>query len=294
MYKIAHISDLHISYKDENENGKKLVELLRIINEKDCDHLLITGDLVENPVEQDLHYVNEILLKFGYDDPSKISIVPGNHDIFGGAYKGLGSILFPKRCKDTDYEKNMNQFCNVFNKSFPDELSFPYLKIINNTAVIALNTVMQWSAEENPEGSNGIVLTEDFLKLKKFFKCGSLKDKFVFVLLHHHLNVPEENDIFPAHSLWLKTIDWKMKLHNRKAFLKCSKEIKTNLIFHGHTHVNEVYVERKIPVVNSSACSLPLTDDGIRSFNIVSVPDIAKINENGPAENNFLLERIII
>lgn len=289
MYKIAHISDLHISYKDEDGNGKKLVELLNDIKEKNCDHIFITGDLVENPEEQDLHYVKEILAKFDLIDAEKLSIVPGNHDIFGGAYKeGLGAINFPLRCRDTDYEENLEQFIDIFKETFPENQNYPYIKNVSNISIISLNTVQRWSADDNPEGSNGYVETEDFLKLKKLLKNNETSNKNRIVILHHHLNIPEENDLYPAHSLWLMTINRKMKLHNRKMLLKFMKSNKISLVCHGHTHVNEIYMEKKLTMVNSSACSVPLTDDGVRSYNMLHIPDTED-------ENEFLkIERVFI
>lgn len=289
MYKIAHISDLHISYKDEDGNGKKLVELLNDIKEKNCDHVIITGDLVENPLEQDLHYVREILAKFDLLDAAKMSIVPGNHDIFGGAYKeGLGSIYFPLRCKETDYEENLEQFIYIFRETFPENQNYPYVKIINNVSITALNTVQRWSADDNPEGSNGYVETEDFLKLKKLLKNEDSSVKNKIVILHHHLNVPEVNELYPAHSLWLKSINWKMKINNRKQLLKFLRKSKAGIICHGHTHVNEIYMEKRLTMINSSACSTPLTDDGIRSYNILNIPDTEDENEYLKIERIFI------
>lgn len=280
MYKIAHISDLHISYKDEDGNGKKLVELLHDIKEKECDHVFITGDIVENPGEQDLHFVREILVKFDLMHQERLSIVPGNHDIFGGAYKeGLGSINFPLRCRNTDYEEKLGMFIEVFRETFPENAYYPYMKIMDNVTVTALNSVQKWSVDENPEGSNGYIETEDFLMLKKIFKKDESTTKNKIVILHHHLNIPELNDEYPAHSLWLKTINWKMKLHNRKALLKFLSKNKASIICHGHTHINEVYMERGITMVNSSACLVPLTDDGIRSYNLLYIPDKEDENE---------------
>ena len=274
MYKIAHISDLHISFSDEDENGKKLVDLLLDIKEKKCDHTIITGDLVENPNPGDLQYVREILAKFDLLDSSKLSIVPGNHDIFGGAYKGFGTILFPLRCRDTDYEKNLDEFIDIFKETFPGNNSYPYLKINGNTALIAVNSVQHWSLKDNPEGSNGYIDDGDYEKLKNLFSSEDLKDKIKIVLLHHHVHVPELNEKYPAHSLWLKTIDWKMKMHKRKTFLSFIRKHKVKLLLHGHTHVNEISMDGKITVVNSSAASIPLTDDRKRMYNIISIPGI--------------------
>lgn len=280
MYKIAHISDLHISFNEENENARKFVDLLKDIRERDCDHILITGDLVENPEYKDLLYVREILHKFDLLDASKVSIVPGNHDIFGGARGSMGAIFFPQRCRNTDYDKNSEQFIDAFKESFPQDISYPNLKILNNIAMISINSVERWSEKNNPEGSNGIIETENYNKLERLFSEEIVSGKIKIVLLHHHLNKPDIREDYPAHSLWLKTIDWKMKLHGRKTFLKFLKKHKVNMVLHGHTHISELYLEDNLTIINSSAASVPLTDDPKRKYNIISIPGDEETTES--------------
>ena len=272
MYRIAHISDLHISFRDENENGKKLIDLLKDIEEKKCDHIAITGDLVENPEQKDLIYVKEILSHFNILASTKLSIVPGNHDIFGGATGVPGIIFFPLDCMNTDYDKNVKMFSGIFGETFDGEESYPYLKVIENIALIGLNSVDVWSEEKNPEGSNGRISEEDYSALNKIFSSGKLQNKIKVVLLHHHLYKEEVREDLPAHSRWLKTIAWKMKLRNKKKLLEFLKKNNVNLILHGHTHVSEVYNTGGLSVVNSSAAAVPLTDDMIRKYNIINIP----------------------
>ncbi|HMS64325.1 MAG TPA: metallophosphoesterase [Ignavibacteria bacterium] len=273
MYKIAHISDLHISYSDENGNGKKLVELLKDISGRNCDHLVITGDLVENPETKDLVFVKEILSHFDFTDELRLSIVPGNHDIFGGAKKGLDEgLFFSSVCKNIDFKENTENFIDIFKESFPEQETFPYLKLINNIAIIGINSVGEWSADDNPEGSNGIIKSEDMLKMKKILSSEELKGKYILVLLHHHLYKEKLREDLPKHSLWLKTISYKMKLHDRKKILELFKKYKVNLVLHGHTHISEVYNVNGISVVNSSASAAPLTDDQVRKYNIINLP----------------------
>lgn len=273
MYKIAHISDLHICYKDENGNGKKLVELLNDIEKRKCDHLVITGDLVENPDIKDFYYVKEILSHFDFTDSTKLSIVPGNHDIFGGAKKGIEEgLFFSNVCKNVNYNENVDKFIEVFKDSFNEEMSFPYLKIFDGIAIVGINSIDHWSADKNPEGSNGRIDKNEIKKLKKIFTSEEVKGKYILVLMHHHLYKEELLEELPKHSLWLKVISYKMKLHKRKKILKLFKKYNVNLVLHGHTHISDVYNINEVPVVNSSASAIPLTDDQIRSYHIISIP----------------------
>ncbi len=272
MYKIAHISDSHVSFKDEDGRGKKLVELLTDIKQRNCDHVIFTGDIVENPDAGDFLYVREILSHFDLLDSSRLSLIPGNHDIFGGAKRGIEFFRFVKDCSDMDYDRNVDLFIDTFTETFPSNNSFPYLKILDNAAIIGVNSIDRWSLDDNPEGSNGKISGEDFRKLNKILSSGEIKDKFKIVLIHNHFNKPEFIEEYPAHSLWLKSINRKMKLTGKKKLIKLFKKHKVNLVLHGHTHINDIYNIKKISFLNSSACIFPITDDQVRKYNIISIP----------------------
>lgn len=273
MKKLAHISDTHISYIDENMHGTRLVEVLKDIKEKGCDHVVITGDLVENPKDQDLQYVREILYYYGLLNHDRMSVVPGNHDIFGGAEKGIEGIFFSLACKNVDYKESVDKFIETFKETFPKNHSFPYLKILDNIALIGINSIDVWSESKNPEGSNGRIRKDVYKKLKKIFSSEEVKDKVRIVLMHHHLNKPIERDNLPGHSLWLRVINWKMRLYGRRKFIRFLRKNKVSIVLYGHTHVNELFNFDGISLVNSSTCVMPLTDDQIRYYNIISVPD---------------------
>ncbi len=272
MYKIAHISDLHVSYTDLNENGKKLVEVLTDIRKRNCDHVVVTGDIADNPQSQDLSYVREIFSHFDLLESSRMSVIPGNHDIFGGAVSGIMFFSFPLMCKEVDYEKNLNLFVNTFKETFEENNSFPYLKVMNNVALIGLNSIERWSEENNTEGSNGRVEKEEFAKLKNILSDEKLLGKYKVILIHHHFKKPVLSAEYPAHTLWLKIVNWKMKLYNKRKLLRLFKKNNINLILHGHTHINDIYNLKNVTIVNSSACVMPLTDDQVRKYNIISFP----------------------
>lgn len=273
MYKIAHISDSHISFNDENQRGKKLVELLEDIDARKCNHIILTGDIVDNPDRKDFLYVREIFSHFDLLDANKMSVVPGNHDIFGGAEKGNNFFRFVNQCSETDYDGNVERFIETFQETFPSNHSFPYLKIIDNIAIIGVNCIDRWSIDRNPEGSNGRILSEDYLKLKRIFMKDEIKDKYKLVLIHNHFNRPEFNEEYPAHSMWLQAINRKMKLYGKKKLFRLFKKNKVNLILHGHTHINEIHNIKKLTFLNSSACVFPITDDQVRKYNIISIPE---------------------
>lgn len=272
MYKIAHISDTHISFNDTNGHGKNLVELLKDIRSRECDHIVITGDLVENPEPREFQYVKEILSHFEILSPDKLSVIPGNHDIFGGAPNSVMFFTFQLICKETNTKLNEEKFIETFQDTFPEEKSFPYLKVIDNIAFIGINSMDKWSVKKNPEGSNGFINDSDFKKIKKIISSEALKDKYKIILIHHHFNKIRLSEEYPAHSLWLKTVDYKMKLHNKNKIADLFKKYKVNLVLHGHTHINDIYNIKGVSYINSSASCVPLTDDQSRMYNIISIP----------------------
>lgn len=288
MNRIAHISDSHISYDDENGHGKRLVELLTDIKERNCSHIIVTGDLVENPDMRDLQLVREIFAKFGLLDFSKMSVIPGNHDIFGGAPNGKMFFKFPLICKEVNYEENADKFIDTFKETFPNNNSFPYVKIIENIAFIGINSVDRWSEDKNTEGSNGRIPKKDLKKIKKILSASDLMEKYKIVLIHHHFYAPVFIDEYPAHSLWLKIVNWKMRLYKINKILNLFKKHKVNLVLHGHTHINQIYSLKGISFINSSASCVPITDDQIRKYNIISIPG------ESDADKNITVETIIL
>ena len=273
MYKIAHISDLHLCFNDNNKYGEKLIELLKDIKSRNCDHIAVTGDLVENPELKDLQYLKEIFSHFDLLDSAKLSLIPGNHDIFGGAPSGMNFFTFPTICKNTIYADNERNFIEAFNESFPERSAFPYLKLIDNIALIGINSVDKWTFEKNVEGSNGRVSKESFNDIKDILSSAETKGKHKIVLIHHYFNDLDDDNGYPLHNLWLRSVDWKMKLYGKKKLIGLFKKHKVNLVLHGHSHINQIYNIKGVTYLNSSASICPITDDHKRKYNIISIPD---------------------
>lgn len=111
--KIAHISDLHLNTLFTDSNLRKIKKLLAYINLQNPDHLVITGDLTDNADESDLGIIRKLLSRYDFLDGRKCSIIPGNHDIYGGPQKAEDLFTYPERCRKTDY----NEVVSVFNNS---------------------------------------------------------------------------------------------------------------------------------------------------------------------------------
>ncbi len=273
-YRIAHISDLHLSLKNGKDRDQRLIDLLDDIKKRDCDHIVITGDIADNPIPEDLVYAREIFAQFDLVNPELLTLVPGNHDIYGSAPPGEMMFMFPKICSEINFDEMEKQFINIYKETFSEEAEIPFVKVIGNIALIGINSLIEWSVDLNPEGSNGGIDDKGYEKLDNLLKSKRLNDKVKIVLIHHHFSKPDDITGQPGHSLWIDSVGYKMKFHEPGDFLKLLKKRGVNLVLHGHTHCTGVYVKKGITFVNSSACSIPLTDDRLRKYNIISIPGI--------------------
>jgi len=288
MLKIAHISDTHLRLDDINGGGKAFVELMEDIKKRNCDHVILSGDLVDNNIEEDFRFAKELLKKYDLIKSDKFTIVPGNHDIFGGAETGLEGLKFIYNCSKKDYDLNEKKFAEYFRESFPDNAEYPYLKIIDDTALIALNSIDRWDVKKNPEGSNGRVDEKEFKKLDKLLGKKEIKKKIKIIILHHHFGLPKPTAENVSHPVWLAGIDVKMKLYGKKKLLNLFEKHKVKLILHGHTHISNIYTKGKIVIINSSAAAIPLTDDRVRSYHIIEIPGKSE------GKNEIKIERVIL
>ncbi|CAN5513436.1 metallophosphoesterase family protein [soil metagenome] len=292
MYKIAHITDLHLKKIDVKEHKKRAHELLESIKENNCDHVLLTGDIVDNTEDKDFKSVRRMFKKYDLLDPEKLSVTIGNHDLFGGPTTPDNLFYFPTKCKTTDYNAAVTNFFHQFRETFKTaELFggpkvFPYQKIVlDKVAVIGVNSVAMWSKIGNPVASNGAIYTEQYENLKEILHSEKIKDKFKIVLIHHHFNKIDKESKNIAHSLWLKIEQRTMRLHNKKRLFRLFKAAGVKLILHGHTHICESYTRKGSMFVNSSGCVVPFTENKIRQYNIINIP-------KDPSNMNYKIETI--
>ncbi len=286
MYKIAHITDLHIKSLDLKGYKRQLTLLLEDIKRRECDHIFITGDMIDNGEEKDYTSLIKIFNQFGLMDTNKITVTIGNHEIYGGTQTAEDVYLFPSRCMNTDYNAQVKLFYDYFKPAFEgaeinnEHNPFPYCKILfDKIALIGVNSNAHWSKIRNPIGSNGAVYDEQFKKLSKILKSDDIKDKLKIVLIHHHFNKTSEVASNIVHSLWLYVERRTMKLHNKKRLFKLFKEAKVDMVLHGHTHITDSYNRKGSLFVNSSASVIPFTQNKVRKYHIIKIPkDKNKMN----------------
>lgn len=280
MYKIAHISDLHINKEEHDANTRTFMDLLADIVKRNCNHLFITGDITNNTNDEEYAKVKNLLSKCDFLNSNSLTVTIGNHDIFGGAKKGPDVFLFPTDCKNINYYEKVKKFHKQFNESFKNtKLSsegtiFPYLKILKeNIAIIGINSIAEWSCDLNPIASNGNINDDNFNRIKKLLMQKKIKDMLKIVLIHHQFNRPSKSELDDEHVLWLYSERRTMRLHNKKRLFKLFKKAGVDMILHGHTHITNSYKLKVSLFVNSSASAIPFTKDRKMRYHIISIPD---------------------
>ena len=279
MYKIAHISDLHINKEEHDVNTQIFLDLLADIVKRNCDHLFITGDITNNANDEEYEKVKNLLSKCDFLNSDSLTVTIGNHDIFGGAKKGPDVFLFPTECKNTNYcdkvKKFHEQFIDSFEKAkFLDkDTIFPFLKILNDKiALIGINSIAEWSSDLNPTGSNGNINDNNFKRIKNILTSKKIKDKLKIVLIHHQFNKPDKSQLDDDHMMWLYSERRTMRLHNKKRIFKLFKKAGVDMILHGHTHITNSYKLKESLFINSSASTIPFTKDKKKRYHIISIP----------------------
>lgn len=86
--KIAHFGDLHFAAADLKSSAsgpgslQHFLQAIRHALHRGIDHLVVSGDLLEGGYAAGYHRVYRELERLGVCDPQRMSIVPGNHDLF--------------------------------------------------------------------------------------------------------------------------------------------------------------------------------------------------------------------
>lgn len=277
--KLAHITDLHINSTDNPERLEQLEFLIKNIFNDGYDHLIVTGDLVDVASEEDMRLVRGLFERLGIFDWQKLTVIPGNHDIFG-KYELNAERVFVNALNAAG-GKSIEKL-RVFSEIFRDVMTpndqahyyFPFIKVLDGAgggiAIIAFNSVLELSLTENPIGSRGYIRHEELKAVEHPHVLEFLKDKFVITISHHGYKVFEPTN--PAEQAFV----WSMELINGAEYLQTMKHINARIALHGHFHRNESYHVDGIHVINGGAFKRAR-----RTFNSII------INDDGSYEQQF-------
>lgn len=274
--KIAHISDTHINSGIKDSNIDKVGFLLHHILKQNVDHIVISGDVSDDADVHDLHILRDMLIELDIYDPAMVSVVIGNHDIFGGIQKIEDVFAFPERCRTTDYQKKIDDFQDCFQRLFENcwyystGQHYPFAKIFDDTILIGLNSNMHYSSMKNPFASNGFFNPEQLEELDKLFLSIPEKIKHRIILTHHHFYKFASNVDKTSPSIWQKIEKQTMKIKKKKRVMKVLKKYDVDLIMHGHVHESVNYEYKNILCSNAGG-SIKNNKEHFMKMNIVSL-----------------------
>jgi 3',5'-cyclic AMP phosphodiesterase CpdA len=256
---IAHISDLHLNSFFNDSIFKRVNYLLKQISEGKVDHLIITGDITDNASEKDFEIFRRMLVKYGFINGNRLSIIPGNHDIFGGVQKAEDIFTFPEKCNAINYNKRVNNFLSYFPEAFSNcqylssKSFFPFTKIINNTLIVGLNSIAQYSKLSNPFGSNGMIDATQFGELFDILKTTEKDVKYKIILIHHHFNKLKNEARSTFGSIWSGIEKQTMKLKGKRRLFNLFREFNIDIVLHGHVHESKKYFRKNVRFLNAGA-----------------------------------------
>ncbi|MDP2301031.1 MAG: metallophosphoesterase [Ignavibacteria bacterium] len=273
--KFSHISDLHINTYFRDSNLEQTTKLLEYCADNKIDHLFITGDLTDNADELNLLLLRNNLDYFGFRFGERLSIIPGNHDIYGGIQKPDEIFDFPERCRKTDYEEKIDSFNKIMKDSFSNSIyrgkvnGYPYAKIIGDVLIIGVDSNDLYSSVTNPFASNGKVDKSEQKEIEFIIDNFGNHAKFKIVLIHHHFNQMHYINHFSVAGLWQNIEKQTMKLRKKKVLLKLFQKYEIDLVLHGHLHETIHYEREGIKFLNAGG-SLKNSNGAYLKINILN------------------------
>ena len=284
-FRIAHISDTHVSPEYNRHNVGKLKNILAYVVDNKFDHIAITGDITGNGEYGGYRSVRRVLKYFDLLNYDKLSVTIGNHDIFGGVHRAEDLFTFGSRCRLRDYGAQVKMFERSFKETFPNkaykgESPFPFVKIVGPVALIGLNSISRFHAIWNPVGSNGRIEDDQLEEVERILLHPSISALKKIVLIHHHFNKYQPHSDSFGTTLYHKFEAQTLKLYGKDRIEELFSRSGVDAVLHGHTHIEGIYSRSGMmfssaamnPVRDGAEVEEPLTDSQL-SFNEVSVSD---------------------
>jgi len=262
-----------------------LKRILDFLRDEQVDHLVITGDLIDNADKSDFKLLRSIFKDYGLLNTKKMSVVIGNHDIFGGIETAEDIVNFPKKCFLIDYKEKMKDFYRYFTECFEDCFfpskvdDYPFAKDLGPVVLIGLNSISKYSRLRNAFASNGKISNSQIDALKKIFEKKEYSDKKKIIMIHHHFCKYYQNYAH-KNGVWANVEKFTLKLRGKKKLINLFKKHNVNLILHGHLHESNEYYKDGLRILNGGG-SVDSNGESYLKINMINF------------ENNDILTKII-
>lgn len=248
MFRFAHLSDIHLGplpevtvrqlaskritgYVNWQRNRKGVLDdavlnaLTADIKASQCDHIALTGDLVNLALDAEIEVARLWLEEFGGSEA--VSVVPGNHDAYvPGAFDKICAAWGKYMAGDGERGPTSRK-------------SFPYLRVRGNVAFIGATSAR----------ASAPFMASGYFREDQAERMGTLLDQtkerglFRVVMIHH----PPVHGATASHK----------RLFGIARFQRVIKEHGADLVLHGHTHLSTVHwidgPRQRVPVVGVAA-----------------------------------------
>ena len=249
MFTLAHLSDPHlgpvprpqlndlmskrlIGYLNWQGNRSRLfrpeivTELIDNIHAAEPDHIVVTGDLVNIALPEEIEMARHWLDRLG--KPKNVTVIPGNHDAY------VPGALAQTRRHWRDFMVGDQEDALVV---------FPFVRHRGPVAIIGVNSARATA----PFMATGHLSERQLEMLRLSLREQRRHEMFRVVLLHHP----------PAPEVSHRS----QRLVEADEFLNIVREEGAELVLHGHLHSDSVvYIEGRhgqVPVVGVPSASNP-------------------------------------
>jgi predicted MPP superfamily phosphohydrolase len=239
---IAHLSDLHLSTKQAEDNFEIVAEDVR---QARPDVIVVTGDLVDHPRHQDFERVKERLERLwqtcGITDANCQIVIPGNHD-----YRWFGNIKLWR---------------GAFDQLFVNWESAKLARVKDRVlAFFCFNSNTSGHFARGKVGKREYHrFNHQYNALQRGADQAAFHDAFRIALLHHH-PLPIAEAELPG----VTNDDAFLGLNDAGTFLQTMVEKRISLILHGHKH-NPLYARLTLVASNNEAREIHVVGAGSAS-----------------------------
>jgi 3',5'-cyclic AMP phosphodiesterase CpdA len=273
--RIAHLSDLHLLALDgvpaRRFLNKRLTgwinlrlkrrsihraayvrAIAREIARLGVDHVVVTGDLTNLALEPEFELAREVLENDLGMDPSRVTVVPGNHDFYT-----RGALRAAR------FEKYFGPWLASDLPEIATRSGFPVVKLRGPVAVVALSSAVP----RPPLVAAGELGREQLSALARALAHADVARRTAVVALHH-----------PAVHRWSRVKTHLEGLRDAPALLAHLRPLARGLVLHGHLHRR---IQRTVPgaagaLLQVGATSASLHHDApdrMAGFNVYEMRD---------------------
>ncbi len=283
--RIAHLSDLHFTTFFKRNDLAGINYLLEYALDQGAHHIVITGDLTDNAAESDFLILRQLFKKLDILNSQKLSLVIGNHDIFGGVQTAEDIFSFPDKCGKVNFNNQKRKFYSYFKETFNDCIYisnpgiFPYAKILNGILFVGINSIAEYSTSKNIFASNGSVSIDQFYETAKILEQFKYKAANKIILIHHHFNKVKVKGKNSFGNFWQNIEKQTMKLRKKKRLFNLFNRYDIDLVLHGHYHELSEYKREGIRFLNAGG-SLKNNSKNLIGLNFIDISQSGKIITN--------------